>query len=228
MDIQDLTREDLTALINPQTIAVIPLGAAAKEHGAHLPLANDFNLAVALSKLLSDPDVLLLPPVNYFHYPAFSSYPGSVSLRVETSVDLITDITRCVSSWGIRYVYVLNTGLSTMRVLEAAQNALRRDQIHFAYTDITTVGLPVEADLQQQTAGSHADELETSMMLWLRPDTVRSERFVNDVTSAPFGLQTRPSGVYGQPGLASAEKGRAITRQWLVNIQLDLDRLRSG
>jgi creatinine amidohydrolase len=168
MFLEEHTWSEVVGHLNSQTVAVIPLGGAAKEHGAHLPLGNDCNLAMELARRLTDPDLLTLPCVNYFYYPAFAAYPGSLSLRQNTAHGLMMNICEAIASAGVCFIYILNTGLSTMRVLEAVQAHLADKDVTMAYTDITRIGEPVESEIAQQPAGSHADELETSMMMYPR------------------------------------------------------------
>jgi len=60
------------------------IGAAAKEHGPHLPMRTDHLTAEALgSRLAETADVLVWPAVGYGHYPAFRRYPGSTSVPEE-------------------------------------------------------------------------------------------------------------------------------------------------
>jgi len=73
-------------------IVVIPLGAAAKEHGPHLPLNNDAIIATWLSEqIMQRMAVVIAPLINSSFYPAFVEYPGTISLRCETARDVIVD-----------------------------------------------------------------------------------------------------------------------------------------
>src|SRR5262245_29373314 len=68
----DLTWLEAAQVLTPQTVVVIPLGAAAKEHGPHLRLKNDQVLADALTQRIGEvADVVIAPTVTYSFYPAF-------------------------------------------------------------------------------------------------------------------------------------------------------------
>jgi creatinine amidohydrolase len=74
-------------------LVVIPLGAAAKEHGPHLPLNNDAIIAAWLGEQISARlPVVVAPLINASFYPAFTEYPGSISLRYETARDVIAQV----------------------------------------------------------------------------------------------------------------------------------------
>src|SRR5204862_198844 len=89
-------------------IVMIPVGAACKEHGHHLPLNNDLLIAEYLTRrVLDESPVIALPPVQYGHYPAFVEYPGSVNIGRETFRDTIVDICRSIHAFGPKKFYVL-------------------------------------------------------------------------------------------------------------------------
>src|SRR5215475_10133834 len=116
--LEDLTWQQAEPRLTAETLVVLPIGAAAKEHGPHLLLKNDYLLAEYLKRrLLVHPKVVVAPTLNYHYYPAFVDYPGSTSLRLETARDLLVDICRSLAHHGPRKFYALNTGVSTMRPL---------------------------------------------------------------------------------------------------------------
>jgi hypothetical protein len=116
-------------------VIVVPLGAAAKEHGPHLPLNNDALIAAWLAgEIMKRLPVMVAPPINASYYPAFTEYPGSISLRVATARDLIVDSCRSLASFGLSKFFIVNTGLSTLRPLAAAREQLGAD-IRFEYLD---------------------------------------------------------------------------------------------
>ncbi len=91
--LEDLTWIEAEKVLTRDTVVVIPLGAAAKEHGPHLKLKNDWLIAEYLKRrVLEQSNVVIAPTVNYHFYPAFVEYPGSTTLRLETGRDLIVDI----------------------------------------------------------------------------------------------------------------------------------------
>jgi acetamidase/formamidase/creatinine amidohydrolase/Fe(II)-dependent formamide hydrolase-like protein len=222
------------AYLGPERIVVLPLGAGSKEHGPHLTLGNDELLAEYFaSRLLRARPVALLPTLTYGFYPAFLEYPGSVSLSFATQRELVVEICRSMARYGPRRFYVLNTGISTLRPLKASAEALAREGILLRYTDLAELRL-AEAAVRQQRFGTHADELETSMALYIAPGTVRMERAVADGTPEGKGLTRQPgnkdgiyspSGVYGDATLASWSKGASIVEDRVQAMLEELDAL---
>jgi len=223
-------------LLGPDRIVVLPLGAGSKEHGPHLLLGNDQLLADALAaRVLQARPVAMLPTLTYGYYPAFLEYPGSVSLAEGTQRDVVMQICRSIARYGPRRFYVLNTGVSTARPLKAAAEGLAGEGILMRFTDIIAAGKAAEDAVRQQKAGTHADELETSAMLYLAPGSVRMEKAVADGLSERPGPLTRnaasttghvsPSGVFGDPTLASWGKGEKIADAMVAAMVADIDAL---
>lgn len=234
--LEDLTWVEAEKALTDKTVVVIPLGAAAKEHGPHLKLKNDWLMAEYLKRrVLEGSDVVVAPTVNYNFYPAFLEYPGSTSLRVETARDLIIDVCRSLARHGPRRFYVLNTGVSTLRALQPAAESLAKEGIVLRYTDLLKITGPVVKAVGKQEGGTHADEIETSMMLHMAPDTVDMRRAAKDYhPSAERGLTRDPkgrgvysaTGIYGDATLATKEKGEKITKALLEGIFAEIEDLR--
>jgi creatinine amidohydrolase len=235
--LEDLTWVEAEPRLGPDTVVVIPLGAAAKEHGPHLKLRNDALLAEHLTKRVTDAALIVVAPaMTYHYYPAFLEYPGSTSLSLATARDMTAEIVRSLARYGPRRFYALNTGISSMRALEPAAKVLAAEGVLLTYTNFEALLAPAVA-AQKQEGGSHADELETSMMLYLDPSSVDMTRAVKDFGAAtrPLRLSRRsgiagttysPSGIWGDPTLATPEKGRVIVDALVKGILGDIDELR--
>ena len=234
--LENLTWVEAERVLKPDTIVVLPLGAQAKEHGPHLKLKNDWLIAEYLKQRVRERvDVVIAPTLNYSYYPAFLEYPGSTSLRLETARDLIVDICRSLAGYGPRRFYVINTGVSTIRALEPAAEILAADGIILRYTDILKTTGPIEKKLASQEGGTHADEIETSMMLYIAPDTVEMTKAVKDFNPDQPGPLTRdpagrgvysPTGTWGDPTLATLNKGRQVTEVLVEGILAQIEDLR--
>jgi len=96
--------------------------------------------------------------------------------------------------------------------------------VRVAITNILALGHEVRHAVAEQESGGHADEIETSCMLVIRPDLVRMDRAVKQIDPAlpstrgedsvrKFTLAGKietPSGVNGDPTLATAAKGERV------------------
>jgi creatinine amidohydrolase len=237
--IETLPWTEALRLLDTSSVVMIPLGAQSKEHGPHLPLNNDWLLAEYFAKAVSaDTKVIVYPTVNYSFYPAFLEYPGSTSLRLETARDMIVDIIRSIARQGPKRFYVLNTGVSTLRALAPARDSLAASGIVMVYTDILKVGKEAEDRVRQQAGGTHADELETSMMLFMYPRVVKMHLAPDDFHPGTGGL-TRDSaaavrdgkvwsrtGTFGNATLATREKGRVLVNAQVQGMIAEITALR--
>jgi len=232
----DMPWTDAEGILTPDRVVVLPLGAGAKEHGPHLTLGNDLILAeYEAARLVAARPVALLPTLSYGHYPSFVEYPGTVSLSADTQKDVVVEICRSIARYGPRRFYVLNTGVSTVPPLQAAAAELAREGILMRFTDPLAAGKAAEDAVRQQKWGTHADELETSMILYMKPSAVRMDRAVADGERVRPGPLTRdrrrtdrtysPSGVFGDPTLATWQKGEKITEATVAAILKEIDAL---
>ncbi|MEX1366439.1 MAG: creatininase family protein [Nannocystaceae bacterium] len=232
----DLTWVEAEAVLTPETVVVLPLGAASKEHGPHLRLKNDWLLAEYYKdRVHQAADVVIAPTLGFHHYPAFVEYPGSTSLSQATSRDVVVEIIRGLSRFGPRRFYVLNTGVSTVGPLQAAADVLAPEGILMRFTNILEIAAPVEKQISEQPGGTHADEIETSMMLYIAPDTVDMSKAVRDwAPKTKPGFSRTPdgpghyskTGIWGDPTLATRAKGEAIVERMVEGMLQDIEALR--
>jgi creatinine amidohydrolase len=237
--LESLNWKEAETALRECKVAVVPIGARTKEHGLHLPLNNDWIMAEYLTQRLLDlAEVVALPTVQYGFYPAFVEYPGSVNIAQDTFRDTIMDICRSISRHGPKKIYVLNTGISTNRALEPARQLLAKEGIQMEYTLLSTATESAEKQVRTEPAGTHADEIETSMMLYIAPEVVRMKLATRDVheDKGPGGL-TRdanattgvysPTGAWGDPTRATRQKGRVVVEALVEHITGFVEKFRS-
>ncbi len=222
-------------MLNEKTVVVIPIGAQSKEHGHHLPLNNDFLMAEYLKQSIAQRlPVLIAPTINYSFYPAMAEYPGSVSLKIETASAMFIDIVKSFARFGPKHFYFLNTGISTIRPLKSAAEELAREHLVVAYTDLRILLNKVREEVEEQDGGTHADEIETSIMLFMAPEIVNMDRAICDYhgdAPGPLSRERRPDTVYsptgawGDPTKASREKGERLVKALIDGIADDINRL---
>ena len=170
--LETLTWQEAERVLTPSTVVVIPMGAQAKEHGPHLKLNNDFVMAEYFKRrVLAAADVVMAPTINYGFYPAFVDYPGSTTVSLETARDTVLGIVRTLAVHGPKKFYILNTGVSTVRALAPAVEILAAEGITATFFNWSSIA-DVEKTVLKQAAGTHADEGETSMMLFIAPKSV--------------------------------------------------------
>ncbi|MHA1228488.1 MAG: creatininase family protein [Candidatus Hodarchaeales archaeon] len=235
--IEHLSWIEAEKLFKQYEIVLIALGARTKEHGPHLQLNNDYILAEYLKKRVMEAvPVIVLPTLQYGYYPAFTEYPGSVTLRAETFKNVVIDICSSIANYGIKKFYILNTGISTIKPLKKAATELRRTiGVELRYLNLLEVDKKIPEDLLEQEGGTHADESETSMMLYIAPEAVDMSKAIKDFDSRPdrkgltrypdgTGLYS-PTGIWGDPTLANVEKGKILVEMTVEVIIEELKEL---
>jgi len=238
----DLTTRDFAQLRTGGTIeevvAVLPV-AAIEQHGPHLPLSVDTDLvegivAAALPELPEDLPVLFLPTQQVGRSIEHIRFPGTLTLSAETIIRLWTEIGESVARAGVRKLVLFNSHGGQVSVMDIVARDLRsRSELMVFSVNWFNLPLGEEVDglftQEENRFGIHAGDVETSMMLALRPEAVdmeqarefrsssqdRAEKFeiLGNGRSAKLGWQMQdynPMGAAGDATLATADKGRAV------------------
>lgn len=239
----DLTWMEAADLLGDDLPVLLPVGAAAKAHGPHLPLGTDRLIVEAVAeRLLAELPLLLAPTLGFGFYPAFVDYPGSQHVEAATFEAVVVDLVEGYLRHGAERVVILNNGVSTEPPLRlAAHRILQRHGIRIAIADLPRLGAACDG-LWAAPLGGHADERETSLLLAIVPGLVRLDRLGEtvqpetevDVRPAhlrrPLRLtpEERPggslnrSGATGDATAATAEKGEKLLAAMVAEIVGDL------
>jgi len=202
--LEDLTWKEAEARFRAGAVVVVPVGAAAKEHGPHLPLDTDCRTARELGRrIAAHLPVVVAPVIAFGFYPAFTAYAGSQHLTSETFQALVRELVGNLIDHGVGRIAIVNTGVSTEKPLRAVVAAI--DKARVAQIDMRLLGREADAMLEQR-GGGHADERETSVMLAIAPEAVRMKLAPGQVEGDGLGVD----GVTGNPSLATRAKGEAI------------------
>jgi creatinine amidohydrolase len=227
--VEHLSWDEVARRIENGAAAILPIGAGAKEHGFRLPMNTDRIQAEWLAAEIAERvDGLVWPTVTYGFYPAFVDYAGSASLSEVTFEAVIGEIVTAILKFGCRAVFVLDTGISTRAPVERAIARLETDNVRHLKIHEGPRYREAAAKLAEQRHGSHADELETSVMLALAPQSVEISRAeASPATPAKPGPLTpfdssspnySRSGSYGDPTLATRAKGEVLLAAFIEDL----------
>ena len=196
--LEELTWPEAKARFDSDAVVVIPIGAASKAHGAHLPLKTDALTARALAQRLDDRlPVVAAPVVGFGYYPAFTGFAGSQHLGADTFRALMRELIASFTAHGVRRIALINTGVSTEKPLDEVAAETGALVLHMRLTGGAADQLIEHKD------GGHADERETSVVLALDPRSVRMDKLA---PAADF----KASAATGDPTRASAFKGERL------------------
>ena len=238
----DLTTADFAALDKSRAIAVLPV-AATEQHGPHLPLSVDTDIAngvvaAAVPHVPTDLPALFLPTQAVGFSPEHTRFPGTLTLKSETLIRLWTEIGECVAASGVKKLVLFNAHGGQVGAMDLVARDLRSRLGMLVYS-VNWFNLPlldaqgndVNAlfSAEEHRFGIHAGEIETSMMLALKPEQVRKSQaeyfrsasqaraadfpILGNGRSAKLGWQMQDynaEGAVGNAGGATAEKGKAL------------------
>ena len=238
----DLSTADFAALDRARAIAVLPV-AATEQHGPHLPLSVDTDIVngvivAALPHLPSGLPALFLPTQAIGFSPEHTRFAGTLTLKAETLIRVWTEIGEGVAASGVKKLVLLNSHGGQVGALDLVARDLRARLGMLVYS-VNWFGLPLRDangkdvnalfSADEHRFGVHGGEIETSMMLALRPGTVRMDkaedfRSTSQHRAGRFAIlgngksaklawmmqDVNANGAAGNAGAATAEKGRTL------------------
>lgn len=240
----DLCTTDFAGLDPARAVAVLPV-AATEQHGPHLPLSVDTDLvdgvlAAAGPHLGAGWPVYVLPTQAVGLSPEHQRFPGTLTLRPETLIRLWCDIGESVARAGVRKLLIFNSHGGHAGIMDVVGRELRARHDLLVYStswfnlpllDAQGQDLNQRIDAHEHRFGIHAGQVETSMLLALRPQTVRMGQAQNFAStsaeraarypmlgngrSAKLAWQMQdyhPAGAVGNAALADAELGAALVQ----------------
>jgi creatinine amidohydrolase len=200
---------------------ILPVGAL-EQHGPHLPLGANTLISEAVADSLSERlRILVAPTFAYGVTLTGGPWPGTAGLRRKTFHRVLNELMARWEDHGVREFIVISAHRYDPH-LEAILMSLNANS---ATTVFDLSQIDVSDLLSEDPRQEHSGELETSLLLHLAPDRVRTaaiEDFVPDERSLRRYTRGRvptppypSSGVVGRPSVASAEKGRAVFERYV-------------
>lgn len=233
-EIRDLPAKD-------QIVVVQPL-AAVEQHGPHLPVYTDSLIAEAvlseaLKRLPEGFPVWRLPLLSYGKSTEHMAFAGTVSLSADTLIHTLKEVGHSLASSGFKRMVILNAHGGNTEIVDFVIRDIRAETglMVFALHPYLRVA-PIQDGISAEEAvyGIHAGDIETSILLAIRPEWVRFDRaprsfpaglqamrhppFMGPLTFAWLTQDIAPDGVLGDATVATAEKGGAFLAQAAIEI----------
>ena len=181
----DLRTEEFRGLDPETTIAVLPI-AAVEQHGPHLPISTDTEIAngmvrETLKVLPSERTALFLPVQAVGKSNEHIRSPGTLTYTAETAVRAWCEIGESVHRAGVRKLVMVNSHGGNVDVISIVARELRvRLGMLAVACQWSRFGSPPGLYTDQENAvGIHGGDMETSMMLHFRPDLVDMSKAKN-------------------------------------------------
>lgn len=230
---QDYRAPEFKAIDPDRTIAILPT-AAIEQHGPHLPVGTDTIINQGMCDLLADRappdlDLRILPFMAVGKSNEHLWASGTLTLTAETALKAWTEVGLSVARAGVRKMVILNSHGGNVDLISIVSRELRvRAGMFVTRLGWGAFGLPPGMYSDQETRfGIHGGDVETSLILHFRPETVdmaaaRDFRSTAETGAiSPIGgvaygwiaSDLNPDGVVGEAHLATAEKGRATAEK---------------
>ncbi|MGY4719028.1 creatininase family protein [Naumannella huperziae] len=162
----------------PNALVIVPLGAV-EQHGIHLPTGTDFMITRALARAAADHaaesggSFVIAPPLCIGASDHHLPFGGTLSVRAETLLTVITDLLASIAGAGATRVLLLNGHGGNSGICQAAAGAAAaRSELSVTHIDYWRA-LDRSGEPDDPPVPGHAGAFETSIMLELRPDLVR-------------------------------------------------------
>lgn len=200
---------------NPE-LAVLPIGSI-EQHGAHLPVGTDWYIATALGRKVAEKTGgYLLPSLPVSTCREHMGKKGSVWMDPDVFYQMLMSMINSLKEQGFKRVLTLQChgGIFIMTPIVRQVNATSNPDFMMVNIDSSVMPGGITGYGEGEI---HAGESETSLMLHIAPETVHMEKAVASWPTMPrpylsYGsiFRAGESGVWGDPTIATAEKGETI------------------
>lgn len=248
----ELTRAELAAKREAGALVIVPTGAT-EQHADFLPVETDALLAASVAELaaarMTAAEVVVAPVVPFGFSPHHLSFTGTISLRLETYLAVLTDTARSIIDAGFPRVLFVNGHGGNSAPLRALCGQLVTDGLAVGMVDYFVPGepdwIPLLAGALRR--GGHACEQETALVMALTGAAERARILAatrglpprviqpwiapghpdDPVTTYGGGwppiFQADDGGYYGDPGAATPEIGAAVLEATVAALTAYLD-----
>lgn len=201
---------------------VIVVCGSCEQHGHHLPLDTDNIIGEELALRIAErTGMLVMPPVNFGQVWSAKGFPGTISLPITTLKQILRDIICSLEAQEVRNIVLMTGHNGNMSILKELARELMdefgwRNIWYFPMAMSKEVAKYIKTPIPMNVA--HAGEIETAMMLYLRPELVHMDRATAEFPKAPEEFAYRPmhwnevmeTGSFGDGGAATLELGKAL------------------
>lgn len=226
---QEMWRHEFEEALKHDPVVILPTGSV-EQHGPHCPMDVDivgpFYMAVRVAQRVDDFPVIVAPPIwsGFTHYN--KGFAGTISLRIETYLNLVGDVCRSICDNGFKRIVMVNGHGGNMAPNHVVRDTIAEENVFVvAYSWWQSVADEMLAwsDTDNGSVG-HGGEWETSVMLYLREHLIAKSLMNDDIFPNPFSEDLRHfggfserrrdtrdvTGTMGSASAASREKGEKV------------------
>jgi len=203
-----LRRTEIEQAAKAGAVVIIPI-ASLEQHANHLPLNTDSNIVSTIARraaeAVQDFPVLVLPPIWTGYSPHHMAYPGSITLKYHTFVEVVSQVASSVHAHGFRKILLLNGHGGNSPIVAGMRTKLANEDgvsvVGYDYWSLPTMPEAMRrlCPVDRGFVG-HSGEFETSVQLYLQRELV-------DTREAVW-----VPGAFGDPSAGTEEKGRGLVQ----------------
>lgn len=245
--LNELTWQEVAEYLKRRKTIILPVGST-EQHGPAGPLGLDTYVAISLAEdTARQAGCLVAPPLWFGDAVHHLAFPGTVSLRTTTLIEVIKDICRSLARHGFtRQIIVNGHKMTNLAALQAAVRWLREEELRntiIAVADPMYLARGIASNIKDAPE-HHAGELEISHLWYKFPDLIRTDKLTDQNVDlkglvSPFALTDlfgpsgdtvdiawnsleqkalAPTGSFSASKGASQEKGRAYHEYMVRNL----------
>lgn len=234
---EELTWEEIRDL-DKDKVMMLPV-ATIEDHGPHLPVNTDGIITKTLCEKVAElmDDTVILPIISYGYSPHHEDFPGSLNISYNTLIEYVIDIGKDLSKHGFKRLLIVNGHGSNNAIVEIAQKRINYETdgkilcVCTFYLNGKKGAKAIKKVRKSKYPGGlgHACELETSLMLAIRPDLVKMDKAKKDMnyphkgelfmdwndgslSFMPYWSTISKTGTAGDPTVASKETGEYLLK----------------
>ena len=223
------------AIDNGFTTVVVGVGSA-EQHGHHLPIKTDALIGNALAHAFAVRwgNVLQAPTICVGCSEHHMGFPGTITLKKETLKAILIDYIESLSRHGFKTIILLPSHGGNFSIVDEVVAQYKDKNAGIKVVGVVNLiklfdfvsNLGKNFDVTPEKGGVHSGDFETSIMLFLAKELVRSDRYkagyigkfgeLEHKTMLANGIKGLSDiGVLGDPCDSTAEKGKVYFEGWV-------------
>ncbi len=221
------TWQEVEAYLEKSPGIIIPIGST-EQHGPTGLIGTDAICAEAIAKGVGEATQGLVgPTINVGMALHHTNFPGSISLRPSTLIQVVGDYVTCLANSGFTHFFFINGHGGNMATLKAA---FAETYYHLSHTNLASAEkvkcklgnwfmcksvYQLAKKLYGDREGSHATPSEVALTQYIYPDVIKEAPLSPEVASghpiysaANFRLHYPDGRMGSDPSLATPERGQ--------------------
>ena len=176
--LSELSSPELASLIPDIGLVIQPVGSL-EQHGPNTALETDTAVAFEISKIASArlwPKVIVAPPVPWGFAPYHMGFPGTITMRPQTVMNVLRDVFTSLQRHGLNRWLITNFHTGNEGMLGMVVQLLSRELDPDFLGSCSLYSLEpdeIEEQIKKSEFVGHGCEVETSELMYLRPDLVK-------------------------------------------------------